>query len=32
MLIKMRQKFRFDIVHETYKLSNSNYDFENEND
>ena len=32
MLIKMRQKLRFDIVHETYKLSNSNYDFEDESD
>ena len=32
MLIKLRQEFRFDIVIETYKLLNSNYDFENEND
>ena len=32
MLIKLKQKLQFDIVIETYKLLNSNYDFENEDD
>ena len=30
MLIKLKQELRFDIVIETYKLLNSDYDFENE--
>ena len=32
MLIKLRQELRSDIVTETYKLLNSDYDFENEDD